>query len=208
MGFFSWMTKDTNKSISNKSSNRGTFTVWMHTPDGKHYQEKNYNGYGLFGGEDYYVQLAKANPSLCPNADPEREDDLRNAGIDISFEVGSGIEIRYPILTESDTYSGDFLNECEGCEAQGFFYDDSDDDEDDEDEVIVVSEKGKKRQRAAEDDLDDQEPRRFTCKGRTGPNPSAAQARVTVREDGTLFIRVDDVNNLEFWLELTIPKSI
>lgn len=32
MGFFSWKTQDTNKSIANRYSNRPTFTVYMVNP--------------------------------------------------------------------------------------------------------------------------------------------------------------------------------
>ena len=54
MGFFSWNTCDTDQSIANKYSNRPTFTVHMITPDGRVFTEKDYDGYGVFGGKDYY----------------------------------------------------------------------------------------------------------------------------------------------------------
>jgi len=202
MGFFSWITKDTNRSISNKSSSRGPLTVWMHTPDGKHYEEHNYHGYGLFGGEDYYVELARANPLLCVTEDSITgdelpEDDLRSAGIDLEFSGKKGI--RYPIFTESETYTGDFFTKCETCEDQGFFYDDSDSDEEEHEEAPVApSAPTKKRQRDNEG---------IMCEGRTGQKLARPTATVSVREDGSLFIRVDDENNLEFWLEMTVPSD-
>ena len=33
MGFFSWKTSDTNKSISNKYSDRGALPVYLYCPD-------------------------------------------------------------------------------------------------------------------------------------------------------------------------------
>ena len=54
MGFFSFMTQDTERSISNRYSARGTFKVIMSDDKGNHYVEHNYDGYGVFGGKDYY----------------------------------------------------------------------------------------------------------------------------------------------------------
>ena len=61
MGFFSWMTSDTNKSIANIHSSRPTFTVHMITGDGRVFTEENYDGYGIFGGKDLYVLAAEMN---------------------------------------------------------------------------------------------------------------------------------------------------
>ena len=46
------------------------------------------------------------------------------------------------------------------------------------------------------------------CMGRTGTARGAIWARVEKRPDGSMFVRVDDGNNLEFWLELTIPADL
>ena len=54
MGFFSWKTSDTNRSISNVHSGRGTFKVTMLMPYGEKYVESDYEGYGIFGGMDFY----------------------------------------------------------------------------------------------------------------------------------------------------------
>lgn len=205
MGFFSWITKDTNRSISNKSSDRGTFTVWMHTPDGKHYKEENYIGYGIFGGKDYYVALAEANPHLLsllsiPNASEEK---LRDFGINLEFSTKHQI-IEYPIFTESEHYAGGFLTRCESCEYQGFFYDDSSDSDEEEPEEAPTAptpKTTKKRQREETGSSG------IVCKGRTGPNRSLPTATFSVRDNGSLFLRVDDENNLEFWLEITVPKD-
>jgi hypothetical protein len=48
MGFFSWKTMDTNKSISNNYSSRGTFKVEMLDDKGNVWTEPDYEGYELF----------------------------------------------------------------------------------------------------------------------------------------------------------------
>ena len=59
MGIFSFITLDTNRSISLGSSdpNDGIpnqFTVYMIAPDGRIFKENNYEGYGIFGGQDIF----------------------------------------------------------------------------------------------------------------------------------------------------------
>lgn len=61
MGFFSWFTSDTEKSIANKYSTRSTFPVHMVTEDKQIFTENNYDGYGEFGGKDMYVLIAEMN---------------------------------------------------------------------------------------------------------------------------------------------------
>lgn len=61
MGFFSWLTSDTNKSIANHYSTRDTFPVYMITEDGQVFYEEDYEGYGVFEGKDIYVLIAEMN---------------------------------------------------------------------------------------------------------------------------------------------------
>lgn len=61
MGFFSWLTSDTNRSIANSYSTRATFPVYMITEDKQVFTEKDYDGYGVFGGKDIYVLIAEMN---------------------------------------------------------------------------------------------------------------------------------------------------
>ena len=61
MGFFSWNTSDTNESIPSRYSERGTFTVYMVDNNNNVWQEDNYEGYGIFGGKDFYELLAEMN---------------------------------------------------------------------------------------------------------------------------------------------------
>ncbi|MBU1568448.1 MAG: hypothetical protein KJ630_22825 [Proteobacteria bacterium] len=50
MGFFSWMTSDTDESISNAYSSRGPLEVWVYLPDGSILHEPSYEGYGTMAG--------------------------------------------------------------------------------------------------------------------------------------------------------------
>lgn len=61
MGFFSWMTSDTQRSIPSSYSTRNTFPVYMITRDGQIFEELQYEGYGEFGGKDIYVLAAEMN---------------------------------------------------------------------------------------------------------------------------------------------------
>ena len=62
MGFFSWMTADSGESIMNTYSGYRTETVYMLSPGGgERHREDNYEGYGVFGGVDAFVHLARTN---------------------------------------------------------------------------------------------------------------------------------------------------
>ena len=59
-GQFSWMTQDTDQQIGSEQENTLPF-VYMHDNDGNKWLEKNYEGYGEFGGKDYYELLDQMN---------------------------------------------------------------------------------------------------------------------------------------------------
>jgi len=61
MGFFSWLTQDTNRSISNYFSIKPVFPVFMTDNKGQVWKEYCYEGYGVFGGKDYYELMAEMN---------------------------------------------------------------------------------------------------------------------------------------------------
>ena len=73
-GQFSWMAQDTGRQIGSEREN--TITVYMFDDKGQKWEEKKYDGYGEFGGKDYYELLAQMNG--VENAD-------RQDGIDIAF---------------------------------------------------------------------------------------------------------------------------
>lgn len=114
MGFFSWHTQDTNKSIANHyQKQRSVFTVFMLDDKGNSWVEDNYEGYGEFGGKDFYELLAEMN-GLGSD---------RIAGIDLAF---SGKPYKSPNLVERKTGWEYIESEPESCEDQGFFYGEED----------------------------------------------------------------------------------
>lgn len=117
MGFFSWITQDTDRSISNCFSGAGTFRVIMQDDKGNQYVEDNYEGYGVFGGKDYFELMDKMNGGTG--------DRSRAIGLFYSGEEG----VKFPSLTEH----GGYLNEKpQDCEYQGYFYIDEEDEEEEE----------------------------------------------------------------------------
>jgi hypothetical protein len=109
MGFFSWKTQDTNKSIPSRYSEVPTFTVIMTDNVGTTWTEESYDGYGSFGGKDYFELVDQMNGGTG--------DRLR--GIYIKDYCENPI---YPSLSESGEYFEG--KEPETCEYQGFFYPD------------------------------------------------------------------------------------
>jgi len=107
MGFFSWHTQDTDKSIANGFSSRPTFPVYMTDHKGNRWKEKSYGGYGVFGGKDFYELLAEMNGLKT-----------RNEGITLFF---SKKEFISPNLSEDPNW--EWRDESpETCADQGFFY--------------------------------------------------------------------------------------
>lgn len=78
MGKFSWIAQDTQRSISNITPQPVTMT----DNKGNKWHEKDYEGYGVFGGKDFYQLLAEMNEAEGLTGD---EDHDRMIGIDIAF---------------------------------------------------------------------------------------------------------------------------
>lgn len=117
MGFFSWITQDTEKSIPSVYSTRRPFRVCMTDDKGNRWIEENYEGYGVFGDKDYYELLSEMNGGPSD----------RKEGIRMAFDDGHGDgynpNVKHPNLTESTDWV--WVNEIpEACPDQGFFYDD------------------------------------------------------------------------------------
>jgi len=127
MGFFSWNTSDTKRSISNAYSSKDTFTVHMITEDGQVFTEDEYEGYGKFGGKDLYELVAELNG--ITEGDEETK---RIKGIDICFEDNPIGELngkfKYPKLVENLPSKDNWKEEWDkleypvSCRAQGYFY--------------------------------------------------------------------------------------
>ena len=129
MGFFSWKTQDTDESIANNYSNRDTFRVQMIDNAGNVYTEDDYEGYGVFGGKDYYELLAEMNGVTSDLKGEEYTDYMRGEGISLAFSKdnhsGVGTEgVYYPNLVEN---TNGWVYEMAGpdsCDEQGYFYSD------------------------------------------------------------------------------------
>ena len=140
MGFFSWKTQDTDKSIANEHSNRNTFRVQMIDNKGNVWTEDNYDGYGRFGGKDFYELLAEMNGFVSDKYEigtDEYTDEARGFGISLAFSKdnhsGVGTEgVYYPNLVEKAEGWVYEMGGPESCDYQGYFYDETDYDDEDE----------------------------------------------------------------------------
>lgn len=94
MGQFSWFTLDTDTQIGSEEQN--TITVYMHDNNGNVWKEEEYEGYGDFGGKDYYELLAEMNG---------HESD-RNIGIDLECNQKQ-TPCLFPALVQNPNYDID-----------------------------------------------------------------------------------------------------
>jgi len=129
-GQFSWFTQDTDQQIGSEPENTLPF-VYMHDNKGNKWLEKDYEGYGVFGGKDYYELLDQMN-----GGDGDRE-----RGIDLAFNkkaVEAG-KVLFPALTVSPTLPSyhSFTEEPKNDPNQSWYtpeeedyYDQNDDDDD------------------------------------------------------------------------------
>lgn len=137
MGVFSWKTQDTNKSIAiaGNPSEKPHFTVTMTDDKGNKWIEHSYEGYGEFGGMDYYVLVAKMNPRIIEEIRSQglwskltndlrlekgNKLPLRDIGIEIAF--GNYLLAKFPNLTEDNEWKW-IDHKPKDCEYQGYFYD-------------------------------------------------------------------------------------
>ena len=84
MGQFSWITQDTEEAIreSYGCDDERLTTAYMHDNKGNIWEEKSYEGYGVFGGKDFYQLLAEMNNVNGLTGDAKKD---RNLGIDLAF---------------------------------------------------------------------------------------------------------------------------
>ena len=118
-GQFSWFTQDTNTQIGSEPQN--TITVYMHDNKGNVWREDNYEGYGEFGGKDYYELLDQMNGGSGD----------RQAGINLAFDVVArkNGEVLFPALTQDSLppYGHDFTQEADHDPDQSWYSEDEDD---------------------------------------------------------------------------------
>ena len=125
MGFFSWITQDTFRSISNTYSPIRPQTVYMIDNAGNQYCEDNYEGYGEFGGKDFYQLVAEMN--MVDSAFHTRD-----VGINLEFNTDKVVGDRkhpnviWPTLVDNPA-SGWRNAQPASCPDQGFFYSEDND---------------------------------------------------------------------------------
>ena len=134
-GQFSWFTQDTDRQIGSEEENT-LRAVYMHDNKGNKWVEKRYEGYGEFGGKDYYELLDQMNGG----------EGSRQAGIDLAFnttKVNAG-EVLFPALVEDPNFNyktHDFTQEAENDPNQSWYQEPEDEDEyimrDDEDDEYL-----------------------------------------------------------------------
>jgi hypothetical protein len=110
MGFFSWKTSDTQETIWNIYSGKKTIGVYLIDDRGNKWFEDKYDGYGFFGGKDFYELLAEMNG---------KESD-RNIGLDLAFSDNPS-EYKFPKLVVDPNIKYEDVPDCKQCRTQGFF---------------------------------------------------------------------------------------
>jgi hypothetical protein len=117
MGMFSWLTNDTGESVTNRYTDEGALPVYLHDNEGNVWHEPNYEGYGEFGGVDYYELLAKMNGLSTRNEGIDLEEDFFEY---MSASPEGAKEIFFPNIVESKRWK--WINEAPlHCPNQGFF---------------------------------------------------------------------------------------
>ena len=133
-GQFSWMTQDTDNQIGSEPEN--TITVYMHDDKGKTWKEENYEGYGEFGGKDYYDLVAEMNGYTADDVEELGGvfKELRSIGIKLAFgelEPKNGGPVLFPALTEDPRYpkGHDFTEEAKNDPNQSWYSPEDNDDD-------------------------------------------------------------------------------
>ena len=99
MGDFSFLTSDTKESIWSIFAPKYTQqAVYLYQPDAPPILEPSYGGYGIFGGVDAFVWLAKAN-TQAQDLKGLTEDQIRDFGIELYYDSKS---LRYPLKFSFD----------------------------------------------------------------------------------------------------------
>jgi hypothetical protein len=129
MGMFSWITQDTKRSIPNIYSGKKMFTVIMLDNKGNKWTEDQYDGYGVFGGKDFYELVAEMNGVVERDKvqlqGEEYTDYMRDKGIDLCFKDNPSGDntpgVLYPNLVESKNWEWKSQGP-KSCDYQGYFY--------------------------------------------------------------------------------------
>ena len=132
MGWFSWIAQNSNRSIiiyGLGTIQRPSRTCYLWDNQGRRWREDRYEGYGVFGGKDYFALLAEMNKTYDGNVSEARK---RSDGLDLNSRGGN---ILYPNLTDCRVWT--WRNEPpQTCAHQGGFMSFE---EDDEEEMVSES---------------------------------------------------------------------
>ena len=122
-GQFSWMTHDTGDQIGSEKQN--TIDVYMYDNEGNKWKETRYDGYGNFGGQDYYDLVVTMN-----GYDADRE-----KGVDLAFgklkTKDKKRKTLFPALVTDPRYNWkrhDFTEEADGDPNQSWYQEEEEDD--------------------------------------------------------------------------------
>jgi hypothetical protein len=121
-GQFSWMTQDTDQQIGSEDEN--TIPVYMFDNTGKYWFEPSYEGYGVFGGMDYYELLDQMNGGIGD----------RSEGVRKAFDPTLEGKLLFPALVTSPSNfnykTHDFTKEAESDPNQSWYAEPEYDEED------------------------------------------------------------------------------
>ena len=131
MGFFSWKTNDSDRTIWNTYTSAGdTFRVIMCDDKGNEWVEENYEGYGEFGGKDYYALMAEMNGFEASDDTPRALQALRCIGIALSLhprerwdeDMREHMKCRTVLHPNLNEFPMPWFNQQpKNCDTQGFF---------------------------------------------------------------------------------------
>ena len=116
MGFFSWHTNDTDEPIWNVHTGKHK-RVYMIDNEGNVWREDAYDGYGDFGGKDFYELLAEMNE--LPSC--------RGEGLALWFHKPPMQHLSPNLVTRPDVPWRDV--KPRDHEGQGYFLDDDDEED-------------------------------------------------------------------------------
>ena len=140
MGCFSWVTQNSDRSIIMNGYGTRRFpsrTAYMWDNKGRRWMQPQYEGYGMFGGKDYFVLLAEMNKEY----DITVSDDIkRNDGINLEYEKNNQ-HILYPNLTDCKewTWRNQKPKSCYNQGSSNHYYEEEDSSEDEEDDRASVN---------------------------------------------------------------------
>jgi len=171
-GQFSWYTQDSNQQIGSEKENT-LRVVYMIDDKGKKYAESNYEGYGEFGGMDYYELLDVMNGGSGD----------RSHGISIAFnEDPTHTEpVKFPALVTDPNFNWqahDFTKEPKNDPNQSWYTGDREEDYDDEDELDLEDEYENNEGKHETELVQDPTSKEFTRKMKMTPKDMATIEKV------------------------------